>query len=145
MLTKTTVSLMSVAWLGATHLCFAGNDVTVEIPTAANEQAATVQVDSPLTKQKNVTVAGVSALEKNVVEQEKERCWNWAVDLGYTSEYNFRGTDLMPGSDGGGFFNAEVSKWNLPSAFTASTKSVGREPTASRWAKVAGVAHRRVD
>src|SRR5262249_43080451 len=28
-------------------------------------------------------------------------------------EYNFRGTNLTPGADGAGFFDAEVTKWNF--------------------------------
>ena len=33
------------------------------------------------------------------------------------SQYNFRGTNLTPGSDGAGFFDAEVSKWGFTLGF----------------------------
>ena len=50
---------------------------------------------------------------KNVIEQEKPVFWTWYVDAGYTSEYNFRGTNLTPGANGAGFFDAQVTKWNF--------------------------------
>lgn len=50
---------------------------------------------------------------KNIIEEEKPVFWNWAVDVGYTSQYNFRGTNLTPDADGAGFIAAEVSKWNF--------------------------------
>lgn len=69
-------------------------------------------VDIP-TSDKNVAIGGEYKSTKNVVEQEKMSCWNWAADIGYISQYNFRGTNLTPGSDGAGFVAAEVSRWNF--------------------------------
>jgi hypothetical protein len=52
--------------------------------------------------------------EKNVVTQEKPACgWNWAADIAYESEYNFRGTNLTPDADGAGYIQAEVSRWGF--------------------------------
>jgi hypothetical protein len=61
----------------------------------------------------NLTMGGEYEQSKNVVEQEKPVCWAWYADTGYTSEYNFRGTNLTPDSDGAGFITAAVSKWGF--------------------------------
>jgi hypothetical protein len=53
---------------------------------------------------------------KNVIEErEREPSFIFSSYAGYESEYNFRGTDLMPDSDGAGFVDAEVTfpKWHL--------------------------------
>lgn len=48
---------------------------------------------------------------KNVqMTQEAVSPWSVYGNLGYTSEYNFRGTNLTPDSDGAGFFTANVSR-----------------------------------
>jgi len=39
--------------------------------------------------------------------------WTWYTDIGYESEYNFRGTNLTPDADGAGFSNIQVTKWNF--------------------------------
>jgi hypothetical protein len=90
-------------------------DPTVEIPTTRQSRAI-VEIptagpggDLPA----DVTMAGQYKATKEVVEQEKPVFWNWAADIGYTSEYNFRGTNLTPDADGAGFIAAEVSKWNF--------------------------------
>jgi len=51
--------------------------------------------------------------EKNVVTQEKPSCAAWYVESGYWSEYNFRGVNLTPNSDGAVFVLAQVTKWNF--------------------------------
>src|SRR5262245_45100310 len=61
----------------------------------------------------NLTMGGEYKQPKNVIEQEKPVFWTWYVDAGYESEYNFRGTNLTPGANGDGFFNARVTKWNF--------------------------------
>src|SRR5205823_317618 len=61
----------------------------------------------------NLTMGGEYKQPKNVIEQEKPVFWTWAADIGYTSEYNFRGTNLTPDAAGAGFIEAEVSKWNF--------------------------------
>src|SRR5262249_31986764 len=61
----------------------------------------------------NLTMGGEYKQPKNVIEQEKPEFWTWYTDVGYESEYNFRGTNLTPGANGAGFFNARVTKWNF--------------------------------
>lgn len=61
----------------------------------------------------HLTMGGEYKQAKNVVEQEKPVCWNWYADIGYVSEYNFRGTNLTPDSSGAGFITADVSKWGF--------------------------------
>src|SRR5438105_908086 len=39
--------------------------------------------------------------------------WSWSANAGYTSEYIFRGTNLMPDSDGAVFATMNVSKWGF--------------------------------
>lgn len=43
------------------------------------------------------------------ITQEKEPLVQFVVGGGYESEYSFRGTNLMPGSDGGTFYSAEAT------------------------------------
>jgi hypothetical protein len=61
----------------------------------------------------NLIMGGENKQPKNVVEQEKPEFWTWYTDVGYESEYNFRGTNLTPGANGAGFFDARVTKWNF--------------------------------
>src|SRR5262249_1802329 len=61
----------------------------------------------------NLTMGGEYKQPKNVIEQEKPEFWTWYTNVGYESEYNFRGTNLTPGANGAGFFDAEVTKWNF--------------------------------
>jgi hypothetical protein len=58
-------------------------------------------------------MAGEYQQPKNVIEQQKPVFWTWYTDVGYESEYNFRGTNLTPGANGAGFFDARVTKWNF--------------------------------
>ena len=102
-----------------------GVDTIVEVPTTARTSPV-VQV--PTTAQPaddsgpGVTVGGEYKSTKNVVEeQEKPVFWNWAADVGYVSEYNFRGTNLTPHS-GAVFGDAEVTKWN----FTLGMFAIGQ-------------------
>ena len=98
--------------------CGQGVDTIVEIPTTAHGSAL---VEIPTAHEKaadsnpdtNVTLAGEYKSMKNVVEEQKPVCWTWYADGGYETEYNFRGTDLMPDSDGGVFLDAAVSKWGF--------------------------------
>ena len=95
-----------------------GVDTIVEIPTTAHGSAIieipTARQNVPDTNADNsVAMAGEYKSTKNVVEEQKPVCWTWYADFGYESEYNFRGTDLMPDSDGGVFIDAAVSKWGF--------------------------------
>jgi hypothetical protein len=80
----------------------------------------------------DLTMAGESKSTKEVVEQEKPVCLNVYFEGGYTSEYMFRGTNLMPDSDGGGFLQAQLSKWG----FTIGAWGINQFGTASApgWA-----------
>jgi hypothetical protein len=52
-------------------------------------------------------------LKATQATEEAAQFWSWSVNAGYTSEYIFRGTNLMPDSDGGVFATANVSKWGF--------------------------------
>jgi hypothetical protein len=43
------------------------------------------------------------------ITQEKEPLVNFLLETGYTSEYIFRGTNLMPNSNGGFFYNLQAT------------------------------------
>jgi len=110
--------LFFAVFVGAPIAIYAqGVDTTVEIPTIAHRPAL---IEIPTAQNpsddlnNNIAMAGEYKSTKNVVEQQKEACWNWTVDVGYQSEYNFRGTNLTPGDNAGAIsMNAEVSKWNF--------------------------------
>jgi hypothetical protein len=90
-------------------------DPVVEIPTA-KQGSALIEIPTAQTTDDsgpNLTVATEFKSTKNVVEQEKPAFWNWYTDVGYLSEYNFRGTNLTPHSDGVVLGNVRVSKWNF--------------------------------
>jgi len=52
-------------------------------------------------------------LKATQATEEAAQFWSWSTNAGYTSEYIFRGTNLMPDSDGAGFITANVSKWGF--------------------------------
>src|SRR5207248_4921053 len=81
-----------------------GVDTIVEIPTTKHALVEIPTSQSAAASGEELTVASEFKSTKNVVEPEKPAFWHWYVDDGYESEYNFRGTDLMPDSDGGSFF-----------------------------------------
>ena len=58
----------------------------------------------------NVDVRHDSKDSKAVpITQEKEPLVRFLLETGYTSEYNFRGTNLMPNSDGGYFYQVQAT------------------------------------
>jgi hypothetical protein len=86
---------------------------TVETPTS---RTALIDLSSNGNGNDNggMTVASeFKSTAKNVVEQEKPVFWNWYAEFGYTSEYIFRGTNLLPDADGAMFLDLEVSKWGF--------------------------------
>ena len=101
---------VSIALLCATQFCSAQSSEmgpTVEVP-ASRPAVALPNSDSDL------TMAGEYKSTKQVVEQEKPVCdFNFYLELGYQSEYMFRGTNLMPDSDGGGFMSVQLSTWGF--------------------------------
>lgn len=112
-----------------------GVDIVVATSTAPKNSPA-VQVptssDQTGTSTPSATLGGEYKSTKNVVEEaERTTFWNWAVDVGYVSEYNFRGTNLTPNS-GAVFGDAEVSKWG----FTLGIFVIGQtgKSHAESWA-----------
>ena len=102
--------LAIVTSLCATHISYAqAPSPATEIPSAASSALINIGPDSD----NNVTMGGEYKQPKNVIEQEKPVFWTWYTDVGYESEYNFRGTNLTPGANGAGFFDARVTKWNF--------------------------------
>src|SRR5438874_7593387 len=119
---------VSIALFCATQFCSA----------QSSDNLPTAQVPPPHpgvavpNSESDLTMAGESKSTKAVVEQEKPVCLNIYFEGGYTSEYMFRGTNLMPDSDGGGFLSAQLSKWG----FTLGAWGINQFGTASApgWA-----------
>jgi hypothetical protein len=105
---------IAIAFFCATHMSYAqAVGPAVEIPSATSSALINIGSNSD----NNVTMGGEYKQPKNVIEQEKPVCWNWYADIGYWSQYNFRGTNLTPDADGAIFFNADVSKWGFTLGF----------------------------
>ena len=102
---RASLLLLVGAVLCATRVCWAAGAAIVEIPAAQTSNASSSDQD--------VTMAGEYKTTRNVIEQEKPVFWYWACDIEYKSEYNFRGTNLTPGSEGAGYIRADVSKWGF--------------------------------
>jgi hypothetical protein len=109
--------LLFAAFVGAPLSIYAQSvDTIVEVPTTAH-RSALIEIptaQNPTASSDNsIPMAGEYKSTKNVVEQEKPVFWTWYTDVGYTSEYNFRGTNLTPNSDGAIFGDVRVTKWNF--------------------------------
>src|SRR4029077_17961721 len=101
---------IAIAFFCAAYTSYAqGVDPTPQNPFPASSALLNIAPDAD----GRLTMGGEYKQPKNVVEQEKPVFWTWFVDAGYTSEYNFRGTNLTPDANGAGFFDAQVSKWNF--------------------------------
>lgn len=101
---------IAIAFLCATHTSYAqDNGPTLQNPFPAGGALLNIGPDADGI----LTMGGEYKQPKNVVEQEKPVFWTWYGDVGYESEYNFRGTNLTPGAAGAGFFDARVTKWNF--------------------------------
>jgi hypothetical protein len=83
-------------------------------------------VSGPGVNAQGIQASGVEPLQFGAVDykstqnvkatqatEEAAQFWSWSVNAGYTSEYIFRGTNLMPDSDGGVFSTMNVSKWGF--------------------------------
>ena len=115
---------LCVTFFCATHMSYAqDNGPTVQNPFPAGSALLNIGPNAD----GNLTIGGEYKQPKNVIEQEKPVFWTWYADVGYESEYNFRGTNLTPNADGAGFFNARVTKWN----FTLGLFGVHQFGTAS--------------
>ena len=94
---------IAIAFTCATHISYAqDNGLTVQNPFPAGSALINIAPNAD----GNLTLGGEYKQPKNVVEPEKPVFWTWYADVGYWSEYNFRGTNLTPGSSGAGFFSA---------------------------------------
>jgi hypothetical protein len=106
---KNTFFLIVIS-LCAAHMSYAqGVESAIQNPFPAGSALLNIAPDA----NGNMALGGEYKQPKNVVEQEKPVFWNWAADIGYESQYNFRGTNLTPDSSGAGLIDAEVSKWNF--------------------------------
>lgn len=66
------------------------------------------------------------------ITQEKEPLVHFLLEAGYTSEYNFRGTNLMPGSDGGDFYSVQATVPNVgPGSLTFQFYGIHQLGTAT--------------
>jgi hypothetical protein len=101
---RASLLLLVGAVLCATRI-WAASGAIVEIPTAQTSNASSSDQD--------ITMAGEYKTTRNAIEQEKPVFWDLAFDIGYMSEYNFRGTNLTPDSEGAGYIRADVSKWGF--------------------------------
>jgi hypothetical protein len=109
------------AFVGAPIAIYAqGVDAIVEVPTTAH-RSALIEIPTAqnptASSDNNIPMAGEYKSTKNVVEQEKPVFWTWYADVGYESEYNFRGTNLTPNADGAVFGDVRVTKWNFTLGF----------------------------
>jgi hypothetical protein len=109
--------LLFAAFVGAPIAIYAqGVDAIVEVPTTAH-RSALIEIPTAqnptASSDNNIPMAGEYKSTKNVVEQEKPVFWTWYADVGYESEYNFRGTNLTPNADGAVFGDVRVTKWNF--------------------------------
>jgi hypothetical protein len=101
---------IAIAFFCATCTSYAqGVDPTVKDPFPPGSALMNIGLNAD----GNLTMGGEYKQPKNVIEQEKPVFWTWYTDIGYESEYNFRGTNLTPDADGAGFSNIQVTKWNF--------------------------------
>jgi hypothetical protein len=101
---------IAIAFSWGTHMSYAqGVDPTVQNPFPTGSALINIGPDA----NGNLTLGGEYKQPKNVVEQQKPVCWEWYADVGYWTEYNFRGVDLTPDSDGSIFGDVSVSKWGF--------------------------------
>ena len=101
---------IAIAFFCAMHTSYAqGVDPTVQDPFPAGSALINIGPNAD----GNLTMGGEYKQPKTIVEQQKPVCWEWYADVGYWSDYNFRGTDLTPDSDGSIFGNVAVSKWGF--------------------------------
>lgn len=100
---------IAIAFFCATHISSAqDNGLAVQNPFRGS---ALINIGPDA--EGHLTMGGEYKQAKTVVEPEKPVCWYWYADIGYVSEYNFRGTNLTPDAPGAGFITADVSKWGF--------------------------------
>ncbi len=116
-------------WIAIVFFCATYTSYTQGVdPTPQNPfPAGSALINIGSTSDNNITLGGEYKQPKTVVEQQKIACWNWYLDMGYWSEYNFRGTDLTPNSSGAGFITGDFS-WG---GFTFGVFGIHQFGTAS--------------
>jgi len=75
------------------------------------------------------------------ITQEKEPLVTFLLETGYTSEYIFRGTNLMPNSNGGYFYNLQFTVPKAgPGSFTAGLWAIHQmgDASAPTWSTSEG-------
>src|SRR5437879_145707 len=101
---------IAIAFHCALHMSYAQESgLTLQNPLPAGSGLINIGPNSD----NNITMGGEYKQPKTVVEQQKVACWNWYADMGYWSQYNFRGTNLTPDSSGAGFITADFSWWGF--------------------------------
>jgi hypothetical protein len=113
------IKLKNLFWTTAALFC-ATQFCSAQAPGPAVENtspASAALINLGSNTDNSATMGGEYKQPKNVVEQEKPVFWNLYADVGYWSEYNFRGTNLTPNADGAIFANADVSKWGFTLGF----------------------------
>jgi hypothetical protein len=105
--------VVTAVFFSATFICYAQVDTTVGGPTATHNSALVEIPTASNGQSDSLQMGGEYKSIKNVIEQEKPVFWTWYADVGYESQYNFRGTNLTPDSNGAIFVDADVSKWGF--------------------------------
>src|SRR5262245_56683984 len=101
---------IAIAFFCVTHMSYAqDNGPTIQNPFG--ERGALINIGPDANG--HLTLAGEYKQPKNVIEQEQPVFWTWYADVGFESEYNFRGTNLTTGANGDGFYNARVTTWTV--------------------------------
>ena len=89
---------IAIAFFCATQMSYTQADPTVQSPFPAGSALINIGPDA----NGNLTLGGEYKQPKNVVAEQKEapKWWSVTAEVGYESEYIFRGTNLTPNSDG---------------------------------------------
>lgn len=95
---------IAIAFFCATHFSYAQADAMIRPPTTA-------QTSSDFNSDNNLALGGEYKSTKNVIAPAEQPAKWWSVtgEVGYLSEYIFRGTNLTPNSDGIEFQQVYVS------------------------------------
>jgi hypothetical protein len=93
---------------GEPTVILGGEFKTTEIVSAPTALAQGIQASGG---EPSLILGGEFKTTKNVLptEEEAKKAWSVYENVGYTSEYNFRGTNLTPDSDGAIFATANLS------------------------------------
>jgi hypothetical protein len=120
---RTVLPTCSVPWLATIAVLLAG--------IASAPPAAAQGIQASGGEPKFILGGEYKSIEKNVQPTEEAAKW-WSVytNVGYTSEYNFRGTNLTPDSDGAIFGTANLSIAAGPGSLTLGVYGIYQLGTA---------------